>query len=104
MSSQATSLKSIRTMVFQGCIQQTETTLEAFPFARSEQALPSADAGGDRIAVRLDRASMNVAGRSVPLQLSMAAQADSVTETGRIITFLIKIIANFLKEKRHETE
>ncbi|GJE73293.1 Leukotoxin export protein LtxD [Methylorubrum podarium] len=108
--------------------QAAEVKLEAFPFTRfgtvpgtvrlvsreatnapatnhkrsETEGRASADEGGYRIAVRLDRAAMAVGDRSVPLRPGMAAQADIVTGTRRVIAFLFDPIAQHLAEAGHE--
>lgn len=108
--------------------QAAEVKLEAFPFTRfgtvpgtvrlvsreatnapatnhkrsETEGRASADEGGYRIAVRLDRAAMAVGDRSVPLRPGMAAQADVVTGTRRVIAFLFDPIAQHLAEAGHE--
>ncbi|MCF4130113.1 HlyD family type I secretion periplasmic adaptor subunit [Methylobacterium sp. SyP6R] len=110
--------------------QRAETKLEAFPFTRfgtlpgtvrlvsreasgsgppardrklsDAGARLSADEGGYRIVVQLDRASVDVAGRAVPLRPGMAVKVDVVTGWRRLIAFLLDPVTAYASEAGHE--
>ncbi|MET3414967.1 HlyD family efflux transporter periplasmic adaptor subunit [Methylobacterium sp. 1030] len=110
--------------------QPAEVKLEAFPFTRfgtvpgqvrlvSQHAVGgpapassvrptepevrgATEEGGYRITVALDRTNMEADGRSVPLRPGMAAQADIVTGTRRVIALLLDPIVKHSMEAGHE--
>lgn len=112
--------------------QHAEVKLEAFPFTRygtvpgtvrlvsreATRAGPAApargrppaeaqagsppDEGGYRVTVRLDRSTLEVDGRAVPLRSGMAAQVDVATGMRRVIAFLLDPVKQHEMEAGHE--
>jgi len=94
--------------------QPVAVKLEAFPFTRygavlghvvriSRDAVPDRRLGSVYVAtVALDRASISVDGRGIPLSAGLTATADIRTGSRRIISYLLSPLQTSVAQAGHE--